>query len=76
MKLKLFTLVLGVVLLASYAFAQEREYELKITAKEVETIGKALAKLPYEEVALLIQKLQGQIMRQQQPPAPQAQEQK
>lgn len=62
--------VLGfVAALAVPTLAQQQitEYTLKITPAEVETVGKALGKLPFEDVAKLIQKLQTQIVEQQVP---------
>ena len=62
--------VLGfVAALAVPTLAQQQitEYTLKITPAEVETVGKALGKMPFEDVAKLIQKLQTQIVEQQVP---------
>lgn len=43
------------------------EYTLKVKAVELDKIGKALGKLPYEEVVELIQNLRQQVIEQQQP---------
>lgn len=51
------------------AFAQQPEVNLKISNDDVNTIGKALGKLPFDEVAGLIQKLREQIIAQQPKPA-------
>lgn len=54
----------------SVAFAQApqvpAEYSVKLTAPEVDIVGKALGAMPYQDVALLIQKLREQIVAQQQ----------
>lgn len=63
--------------LAGFALAfvipvMAQEVSLKVTNDDVNTIGKALSKLPFDEVAPLIQKLRTQIVEQQQPvPVPQ-----
>ena len=57
----------------SLAYAQqqqEREFEIKVNNKDIELIGKALGKLPFEEVAPLFQKLQVQIQQQNMPKPP------
>lgn len=41
-----------------------KEYELKIDANELHILSKALGKLTYDEVAMLINKLQIQINQQ------------
>lgn len=45
----------------------DKEYNLKVSGPEVETLGKALGKLPFDDVAVLIQKLRTQIVDQQTP---------
>lgn len=73
--------ILGLTLLASLAVAQtappapgsaERNVTLTITPAEVALLGKGLGMLPYNEVAQLFAKLQGQIATQQgaAPPTP------
>ncbi len=55
-------------LLPTFAFAQTpqpQEYTIRLTAQEVDIVGRALGKLPYEDVALIIQKLRQQIVEQQ-----------
>lgn len=47
--------------------AQQQELILKVNPAEVETLGKALGKLPFDDVATLIQKLRTQIVEQQVP---------
>jgi hypothetical protein len=44
------------------------DYAFKVTPAEAEIIGKALSKLPYEEVAPLLQKLRTQVLEQQKAP--------
>lgn len=46
---------------------QAPELTLKVTGAEVDTIGKGLGKLPFDDVAGLIQKLRQQIVEQQKP---------
>jgi hypothetical protein len=41
-----------------------------LSLAEIETIGKALGKLPYEEVAVLFGKLRSQMVEQQTPKKP------
>lgn len=56
---------------------QAQELTLKVTPAEVDTIGKGLGKLPFDEVAAIIQKLRNQIVEQQKPAeAPKAEEPK
>lgn len=50
-------------------FAQQQEITLKVNGDEINMIGKALGKLPYDDVAALIQNLRTQITNQQQPKA-------
>lgn len=61
-------MIAAFALIATAAVAQEKEYTFKVTASEVNTIGKALGKLTYDEVAALVQKLRVQIEAQNQPP--------
>lgn len=62
--------IFALTLLPTVAYAQAptppQEYTIKLTAPEVDIVGKALGLLPYSEVALLIQKLREQIVAQQQ----------
>jgi hypothetical protein len=44
------------------------EFTLKVTEKDVETIGNALAELPFKQVAALVSSLQNQINEQTLPP--------
>lgn len=46
---------------------QPAEYTLKLTAPEVDLIGRGLGTQPFSEVAPLIQKLRSQVVEQQQP---------
>lgn len=45
------------------------EFNLKVTNDDVAIIGKGLGRLPFDDVAPLIQKLREQITSQNQPPA-------
>lgn len=60
-----------IVMAATTAQAQTpvppSEYSIKLTAPEVDIVGKALGAMPYSEVALIIQKLRQQIVDQQSP---------
>lgn len=47
---------------------QPQEYTIKLTAAEVDIVGKGLGLLPYQDVALVIQKLREQIVAQQNKP--------
>lgn len=66
--------VIGALLLSTSAYAQEKEYDLKVNSTEVLLIGEALGLMPYGKVAPLMQKLQNQINSQnmitQTPPKP------
>lgn len=44
------------------------EFKLTVTNDDVNTIGKALGRLPFDDVAQLIQKLREQIVSQSKPP--------
>ncbi len=57
---------LSVAPIITPAIAQPQEYTIKLTTAEVDIVGRSLGKLPYEDVALLIQKLREQIVSQQQ----------
>lgn len=46
------------------------EYNLKVKPADVDNIGKGLGKLPFEEVAALMQSLRQQIVEQQQAQVP------
>lgn len=50
---------------AQPAVQQPVEYTIKLTAAEVDIVGKGLGLLPYQDVALIIQKLRQQIVEQQ-----------
>ena len=58
------------------ALAQQAQQEvtLKVTNDDVNVIGRALGKLPFDEVAGLVQKLRSQIVEQQPKQAPVAPE--
>jgi len=71
-------LLLAVALLANHALladpakAQEvKEVTLTVTPAELTVIGDALGSVPYAKVAPLMAKLQGQVVKQQQPVQPQ-----
>ncbi len=66
-------LIAGFVLaLAVPTLAQQQQQEIKLAVNnsELDTIGKAWGKLPFDEVAQLIQKLRTQVVEQQQVPVP------
>lgn len=66
-------LIIAALLVPSLALAQQpspQEFTLKLTAAEVQTVGKALDELSYKEAAPVIQKLREQIIQQQTPPKP------
>lgn len=44
---------------------QPAEYTIKLTTAEIDIVGKALGTQPYQDVALIIQKLRQQIVEQQ-----------
>lgn len=58
----------AVALFTTASVAQERDYDLRVTATEVNLIGKALGKLSFDEVAPIIEKLRNQVAVQNQPP--------
>lgn len=58
-----FCLMCGTVL--AQPVQQPQEYTIKLTAAEVDIVGKGLGLLPYQDVALIIQKLRQQIVDQQ-----------
>lgn len=68
--MKKLLLIGAAVLFATSAVAQEREYDLRVTATEVNLIGKALGKLSFDEVAPIIDKLRNQVAIQNQPSKP------
>lgn len=50
----------------------EKNFNITVTAIELQTIGEALALMPYNKVAPLLQKLQMQFNTQNQPEQPKA----
>ena len=67
MKIIRISLVLAIIAIPFIAFAQQQpqaEYNLKITQQDAQLIGEGLGSLPYNKVALLIQRLQAQITEQ------------
>lgn len=67
--MKVYIIIGGILYLSiGGAFAQQRqpsEYNFKVKAADVEKLGKALGKLPYEEVIDLMQSLRTQVIEQQ-----------
>lgn len=71
---KMRKLIIVICLIATPALAQEPQvtnqiYNLRVTNDEINVIGKSLGKLPFDEVAPIIQKLRTQIAEQQMPKA-------
>lgn len=61
--MKKFIIIVGVCL-SSIAFAQEKSFNLNLTAQEIQIISDALTEAPYKKVAPLMFKLQSQINAQ------------
>lgn len=72
----LFTLAL----IISHGLAQAQDapkaFNLTVDTQDLQILSAGLGKLPYETVAPLMQKLQAQVMKQQQPEAPKVEPQK
>lgn len=63
-------LIMSAVLISTAAFAQApspQEFNLKINSQQLELLGKALGKLPFDEVAPLMQQLRQQVVEQSLP---------
>jgi hypothetical protein len=60
-------IVLVALLVATPAFAQQQpqHYTLTVTEPELNLIGKALGKMPFEEVSSLVNNIIGQVHQQQ-----------
>lgn len=73
-KMKNLLISVSLFFIVSDAVAQQQppvaDYSLKLNSNEIDILGRALGKLPYEEVAVLIQKIRQQIISQQQPEPP------
>jgi hypothetical protein len=67
--MKRVSLAIAFCVVSSMAFAQQQVFNLKLEAKDIDVIGRALGKLPYEEVANLVNNLRQQIVDQQGKPA-------
>lgn len=71
--MKKLILIIG-CLASSMAHAQQAapqpvaEFTVKLTGAEVDIVGNALGRMPYQDVALIIQKLRQQIVEQQNKP--------
>lgn len=52
------------------AQAQTQDFNIKVNQVQLEMIGRGLGKLPFDEVAPLIQNLREQVMQQQIKPLP------
>lgn len=67
-------LIIAALMVApSLALAQQpspQEFTLKLSASELDIVGKALEEIPFKTAAPLMQKLRQQIMEQQTPPKP------
>ena len=61
--------IAGMVFFMPMANAQNnpQEFTLKVTQTDLETLGKALGKMPYDEVAQLITSLRNQVIEQTKP---------
>jgi len=66
-------ILISLLLSTSAAFAQEKEFNLKVKASQVQLLGEALGLLPYGKVAPFMVDLQQQINAQNvETPAPPA----
>lgn len=61
-----FALILGLAF-AAMASEDQKEYTLKLTAQQIQTVGNALAAQPYGQVAPLLAEIQKQISDQDKP---------
>lgn len=57
--------LIALLLMTSAAFAQSKEYTLKLSTEEINLVGKLLEAQPYREVASLVAKLRAQIVAQE-----------
>lgn len=57
--------LIALLLMTSAAFAQSKEYTLKLSTEEINMIGKLLEAQPYRDVAALVAKLRAQIVAQE-----------
>lgn len=69
--MKHLTLILSLLLLPTMALAQTPidTFILKVKPADLDKIGKGLGKLPFEDVADLMQSLRQQVIEQSQPKA-------
>lgn len=56
---------IALLMMTSAAFAQSKEYVLKLSPEEVNLVGKLLEAQPYRDVAALVAKLRAQIVAQE-----------
>lgn len=56
---------IALLMMTSAAFAQSKEYVIKLSTEEVNMIGKLLEAQPYRDVAALVAKLRAQIVAQE-----------
>lgn len=56
---------IALLMMTSAAFAQSKEYVIKLSPEEVNMIGKLLEAQPYRDVAALVAKLRAQIVAQE-----------
>ena len=67
------SVLLGLIVISPvHAQTAPAEYVIKLKPPALELIGRGLGKLPFEEVAPLMQELRQQVMEQQQPSKPQS----
>ena len=57
--------LIALLLMTSAAFAQSKEYVLKLSPEEVNMIGKLLEAQPYRDVVALVAKPRAQIVAQE-----------
>jgi hypothetical protein len=75
--MKLLKYSVSILMLSTAAIAQQpnqspqpKEYVLRLTPDDVNVIGKALGRLPFDDVAMVIQSLRAQIIDQNTPKQP------
>lgn len=59
-------LLVGVLLFSSPVMAQEKEYNINLTAKEIDYIYGKLTEMPFKDVFQIVNKIQTQVLTQNQ----------